>query len=131
MTIGGDVGHRKYECPLLRNYTANIICRICGNAGHFARDCRERPPVGEFPRFNNNGGGYNNGKNETDQEYERLMLELTGNESANGTGTRAAIEDGGFSQSRSRSDYPSRPLPPPSSQPMPPRSSAPPPWARR
>ncbi|KAK9381503.1 uncharacterized protein V2V93DRAFT_357987 [Kockiozyma suomiensis] len=127
----GDVGHRKYECPLLRNYTANIICRICGNAGHFARDCRERPPVGEFPRFNNNGGGYNNGKNETDQEYERLMLELTGNESANGTGTRAAIEDGGFSQSRSRSDYPSRPLPPPSSQPMPPRSSAPPPWARR
>lgn len=39
---GGGLGHRKYECPEKRNYTASIICRVCGNAGHMARDCRER-----------------------------------------------------------------------------------------
>jgi splicing factor 1 len=39
---GGQIGHRKYDCPEQRNFTANIICRICGNAGHMARDCTER-----------------------------------------------------------------------------------------
>lgn len=39
---GGALGHRKYECPEKRNYTASIICRVCGNAGHMARDCRDR-----------------------------------------------------------------------------------------
>lgn len=39
---GGGLGHRKYECPEKRNYTASIICRVCGNAGHMARDCRDR-----------------------------------------------------------------------------------------
>lgn len=39
---GGQIGHRKYDCPEQRNFTANIICRVCGNAGHMARDCPER-----------------------------------------------------------------------------------------
>lgn len=39
---GGGLGHRKYECPEKRNVTSNVICRICGNAGHMARDCRDR-----------------------------------------------------------------------------------------
>ena len=34
----GEIGHRKYDCPQARNFTANIICRVCGNAGHMARD---------------------------------------------------------------------------------------------
>lgn len=39
---GGQIGHRKYDCPEQRNFTANIICRVCGNAGHMARDCPDR-----------------------------------------------------------------------------------------
>jgi splicing factor 1 len=38
----GQIGHRKYDCPEQRNFTANIICRTCGNAGHMARDCTDR-----------------------------------------------------------------------------------------
>jgi hypothetical protein len=41
-SLGGQIGHRKYDCPEQRNYTANIICRVCGNAGHMARDCPDR-----------------------------------------------------------------------------------------
>lgn len=41
--LGGQIGHRKYDCPEQRNFTANIICRFCGNAGHMARDCPDRP----------------------------------------------------------------------------------------
>jgi splicing factor 1 len=41
-STGGQIGHRKYDCPEQRNFTANIICRVCGNAGHMARDCPER-----------------------------------------------------------------------------------------
>ena len=39
---GGQIGHRKYDCPEQRNFTANIICRVCGNAGHMAKDCPDR-----------------------------------------------------------------------------------------
>lgn len=42
MYLGGQIGHRKYDCPEQRNFTANIICRVCGNAGHMARDCPDR-----------------------------------------------------------------------------------------
>ena len=38
----GEIGHRKWDCPEQRNYTAHIICRTCGNAGHMARDCPDR-----------------------------------------------------------------------------------------
>lgn len=42
LSTGGQIGHRKYDCPEQRNFTANIICRVCGNAGHMARDCPDR-----------------------------------------------------------------------------------------
>ena len=42
VSLGGQIGHRKYDCPEQRNFTANIICRVCGNAGHMARDCPDR-----------------------------------------------------------------------------------------
>ncbi|KAK7203088.1 hypothetical protein BZA70DRAFT_283851 [Myxozyma melibiosi] len=123
----GELGHRKYECPNQRNYTANIICRICGNAGHFARDCRERGSAngGDRGRFNN--GGYGNPGNEVDQEYEKLMLELTGNSSGGMPGPRGAIEGGRAPPPNVRPEY----APPPPPQPMPSKPSAPPPWARK
>jgi splicing factor 1 len=54
---GGQIGHRKYDCPEQRNFTANIICRVCGNAGHMARDCPDRQR-GSDAR-NNVPGGFN------------------------------------------------------------------------
>jgi len=35
----GKIGHRRWDCPEQKNYTANIICHQCGGAGHMARDC--------------------------------------------------------------------------------------------
>ncbi|KAI9339115.1 hypothetical protein BDR26DRAFT_935060 [Obelidium mucronatum] len=32
----GAAGHRKFECPEVKNYTATSICRICRGAGHVA-----------------------------------------------------------------------------------------------
>lgn len=52
--IGGQIGHRKYDCPEQRNFTANIICRVCGNAGHMARDCPDRQRGTDW----RNNGGY-------------------------------------------------------------------------
>lgn len=65
--IGGEVGHRRYDCPQQKNYTTNIICRQCGNAGHMARDCKQNAVSGS----NNAPLG-----NRQDQEYESLMNEL-------------------------------------------------------
>lgn len=42
INAGGEIGHRKYDCPEQRNFTASIICRVCGNSGHMARDCPDR-----------------------------------------------------------------------------------------
>ena len=62
----GKVGHRKYDCPEERNFTASIVCRNCGNMGHMARDCiAHRKPGGgpaTTPQF--------------DSEYSALMAEL-------------------------------------------------------
>lgn len=68
---GGEIGHRKYDCPQQRNFTASIICRVCGNSGHMARDCPDRQrganwrndgPVPNRPAI---GGG-----DAVDREYE-------------------------------------------------------------
>lgn len=66
----GEKGHRKYECPQARNYSAGIICRACGGAGHMARDC--------FNRGNPNGapGGPAAPRSQFDSEYASLMAEL-------------------------------------------------------
>ena len=55
--IGGQIGHRKDDCPEQRNFTANIICRVCGNAGHMARDCPDRQRGSDMR--NNIPGGFN------------------------------------------------------------------------
>ncbi len=73
---GGQIGHRKFDCPEQRNYTANIICRACGNAGHLARDCPDRNQGSDW-RNNPNGGPPNRaaagrigGGDAVDREYE-------------------------------------------------------------
>ena len=75
LCTGGQIGHRKYDCPEQRNFTANIICRVCGNAGHMARDCPDRqrganwrndgPPVAGRPEAGRIGSG-----DAVDREYE-------------------------------------------------------------
>lgn len=71
---GGEIGHRKYDCPEQRNFTASIICRVCGNSGHMARDCPDRQrganwrndgPVPGRPAI---GGG-----DAVDREYEASL----------------------------------------------------------
>lgn len=76
-----SIGHRKWECPKQRMYSANVICRLCGggkssscfggfvsnaSAGHMARDCRGR---GDPNLATNN-------KTAFDSEYSALMEEL-------------------------------------------------------
>ncbi len=74
---GGQIGHRKYDCPEQRNFTANIICRVCGNAGHMARDCPDRqrgadwrngPATGATP--GRPAAGRIGGGDAVDREYE-------------------------------------------------------------
>ena len=74
---GGQIGHRKYDCPEQRNFTANIICRVCGNAGHMARDCPDRqrgadwrngPPPAAVP--GRPTAGRIGGGDAVDREYE-------------------------------------------------------------
>ena len=82
--LGGQIGHRKYDCPEQRNFTANIICRICGNAGHMARDCQDRQRGADWRNGPPNGApdptaGRSIGAGDAvDREYEQLMQELSG-----------------------------------------------------
>ena len=78
---GGQIGHRKYDCPEQRNFTANIICRVCGNAGHMARDCPDRqrgadwrngPPTGAAP--GRPAAGRIGGGDAVDREYEVIYF---------------------------------------------------------
>jgi splicing factor 1 len=32
----GETSHRTFDCPLGKNVTLSIVCKICGNAGHIA-----------------------------------------------------------------------------------------------
>jgi splicing factor 1 len=74
-------GHRRWDCPAQRMYSANVICRLCGGgklilsdgavsadnvAGHMARDCRGRgdPNMAQ------------NKQTQFDSEYSALMAEL-------------------------------------------------------
>lgn len=75
----GSRGHRKYDCPEQRNWTAHIICHRCGQQGHLARDCASGGAGGSAPRPGNPGssrpGGVGNG-DPYSAEYENLMAEL-------------------------------------------------------
>ena len=79
----GKKGHRKYECPEERNWTAHIICHKCGQQGHLARDCTQggpggfgAPPGGPGPGPGMAGSPTGNGQ--FDSEYANLMAELGG-----------------------------------------------------
>jgi splicing factor 1 len=116
---GGQIGHRKYDCPEQRNFTANIICRVCGNAGHMARDCPDRQRGTDMR--NNVPGGFNGpqrrigGGDAVDREMEvciylpdfqrnktdflqNLMQELSGNPSGNGEAGRIEAGPGMYEQ---------------------------------
>ena len=76
-SLGGQIGHRKYDCPEQRNFTANIICRVCGNAGHMARDCPDRQRGADWRNGPPNGAesgqptaGRIGGGDAVDREYE-------------------------------------------------------------
>lgn len=89
----GQKGHRKFECPEQRNWTAHIICHRCGQQGHLARDCTQgRAPGGGMFAGGVPGGpaGAPSGPRPGDpfnSEYESLMAEL-------GEGNRGAAPGG-------------------------------------
>eukprot|EP00124_Ichthyophonus_hoferi_P000770 Ihof_evm12s31 gene=Ihof_evmTU12s31 len=88
----GSVEHRHWQCSEKKNLVNNIICHLCGGAGHIARDCQQqrgpgRGPYGEpehgDPRdrpdrgygFSGPHGGVPE-KNKIDSEYLSFMQEL-------------------------------------------------------
>jgi splicing factor 1 len=70
LSVGGEIGHRKYDCPQIKTFNAGIICHRCGQAGHFQRDCKHNPSA-QQNYGNNNAGDF-------DKEYQELMLEVGG-----------------------------------------------------
>jgi len=67
----GATSHRTWHCPDKPNVTNNVICTVCGGAGHIGRDCRfKRPGAGGPPVTNPNE------KAKIDEEYMSLMAEL-------------------------------------------------------
>ncbi|KAF8466987.1 hypothetical protein BDZ91DRAFT_793968 [Kalaharituber pfeilii] len=93
----GQIGHRKYDCPEQRNFTANIICRCCGHAGHMARDCTERPRGASWRNDDRRGKPGSVGSGDAvDREYEQLMQELSGGapSTIGGGAAPRAIESG-------------------------------------
>lgn len=84
----GNKGHRAFECPEQRNWTAHIICHRCGGQGHLARDCTQGrgggfggPPGAPTGP----GGAGGTGNRQFDSEYANLMAEL-GEPAAAGAG---------------------------------------------
>jgi splicing factor 1 len=61
----GEVGHRKYNCPRIDNFRANVTCYRCNQTGHINRDCKV--DLGQQTQVH--GGAI-------DQEYRNFMAEL-------------------------------------------------------
>ncbi|KAJ1036100.1 hypothetical protein NDA18_000243 [Ustilago nuda] len=75
----GNKGHRAFECPEQRNWTAHIVCHRCGGQGHLARDCTQGRGGGAFgaPSGPAAGGALGGtGNRQFDSEYANLMAEL-------------------------------------------------------
>ena len=87
----GNKGHRAFECPEQKNWTAHIICHRCGGQGHLARDCTQGRAGGAFggapgmpgfggPPMGGAGGPPGapggTGNRQFDSEYASLMAEL-------------------------------------------------------
>ncbi|KAN0062562.1 hypothetical protein ACQY0O_005094 [Thecaphora frezii] len=72
----GNKGHRAFECPEQRNWTAHIICHRCGGQGHLARDCTQGrgAAFGGPPGIAGDPGAA--GMRQFDSEYANLMAEL-------------------------------------------------------
>jgi len=80
----GHNTHKSWQCPEKPNLTAGVICTLCGNAGHIAKDCRQKLPGqnqhSSMPMNNapssGGGGGSHVDRQKIDQEYMSLMAEL-------------------------------------------------------
>ncbi len=105
-SLGGQIGHRKYDCPEQRNFTANIICRVCGNAGHMARDCPDRQRGADWRNGPQGGapGGPTAGRigdgDAVDREYEQLMQELSGGAPSGEPRQRIEAGPGGYDNAK-------------------------------
>lgn len=91
----GSSEHKSWLCPDKPNVTNNILCSICGGAGHIAKDCRTKKT------------GIPTSPNKIDQEYMSLMAELgegppppseTGNSGGGGGGHKSHGRFGLFEQ---------------------------------
>lgn len=107
--VGGQIGHRKYDCPEQRNFTANIICRVCGNAGHMARDCPDRQKGSNWrnddrPGLDGRPVGQIGQGDAVDREYESLMQELSGGGAVGSAGPQHRIEAGAGGYENQRPD---------------------------
>lgn len=88
--IGGEIGHRKYDCPQKENFTTNMICRQCGQAGHMARDCMDRKRGQDYR--GDSRGDFAGGRpaariGDGDREMDTFLEELGGD-----TGPKQRIE---------------------------------------
>ncbi|XP_072031537.1 uncharacterized protein [Amphiura filiformis] len=76
----GATAHRTWQCPEKQNVTSNVLCTICGGAGHIAQDCRNKSPGQRPPPTGAGGGGpppsNTVDKAKMDSEYLSLMAEL-------------------------------------------------------
>lgn len=88
----GNKGHRAFECPEQRNWTAHIICHRCGGQGHLARDCTQGRAPGGFGAPNAAPAPGTTGNRQFDSEYANLMAEL--GEPAAGAGAVAGAPVG-------------------------------------
>ncbi|KAJ5174663.1 Branchpoint-bridging protein [Penicillium canariense] len=116
---GGQIGHRKYDCPEQRNFTTNIICRVCGNAGHMARDCPDRQRGSDWRNGGGIGGGQRNPRavgtgDAVDREMEQLMNELSGGAPGEYPPRRieAGPDQGGYPDDRDEKPWQRGPPPP-------------------
>src|ERR1700694_5689120 len=64
LTIGGEVGHRKYDCPQMRTFSANAAVPRWAQAGHFAKDCKVNLAA------QGTQGGFANNPADFDKEYQ-------------------------------------------------------------